>query len=55
MTRVCSFPGCDVVLVMDEGTRIERCWDHSGQRTTPEPEEKRIERVCRDFGWRRAR
>jgi len=56
VTRRCGMPDCDVIIVVTRGTDdTNRCLEHQGQRAPAESDDERMERVCREMGWRRAK
>jgi|SoimicmetaTmtHMA_FD_contig_61_1828404_length_1495_multi_2_in_0_out_0_2 hypothetical protein len=55
MIRRCAMPECNSIIVIGRGAAdTNRCLEHQGQRAT-ESDEERMERVCREMGWRRTK
>lgn len=54
--RVCGYRTCHALILSLPGTTpTNRCTEHQGMENEPENDEAFIARVCREFGWRRAR
>jgi hypothetical protein len=56
LMRYCAHPSCKALLLTLPGATLTRtCDSHAGQRPPEESDEERMERVCREMGWRRAK
>ena len=56
MILLCAHPTCATLIVVTAGAKqVRTCSAHAGKRPPDEDDAQRIERVCREFGWRRTR
>jgi hypothetical protein len=56
MIRTCLYNGCNTLLLTTAGATVTRhCSEHRDSRNVEESDDERIERVCREMGWRRAK
>ena len=56
MTRICQQDGCKTVIYFGPGTTVTRhCLAHRANAYVDESDDERMERVCREMGWRRAK
>jgi hypothetical protein len=49
----CAHPGCNVIKVTVGAELTSTCYVHAGKRPPVETPAERIERICRELGFRR--